>query len=199
MPPATAGLLTCRLVVGGFLVPAAVAKLRYQSAFAAGVREYALVPDRAVRPLSLILPAGELLIGLALVVGVAAPFTSSLAAALLAMFTAAIGINVYRKRQMDCHCHGIATTKRIGAAVLLRNVALITAASTAATLSATGSPPDGWVRPDAWGWTAITSVGDALLVAILVSTSALLVYLLEWSIDEAAQARSASIFVRGEP
>lgn len=115
---------------GLVFVLGAVGKLRHAAVFPGVVANYRLLPAAAVGPAALLLPWAELAIGLALIAGErrVAPF---LAAALLALFAAAMAINLRRGRaHIDCGC-GTATLRQpLRRALVVRNVALAVAVAT---------------------------------------------------------------------
>jgi uncharacterized membrane protein YphA (DoxX/SURF4 family) len=187
---ATDFLLTARISLGVFFLPAAVAKFRDLSGFAKGLDDYAILPDGAIIPVALALPIAEGALGAALLIGIALPLSGILAVIMLASFTAAIGINLRRGRQIGCNCYGIAGTRRIGVAIIARNAALLSLSVTVVVLGAVIAGSDYWRYPSDSGWSAVTSASDALVVAIPTSCCIVLVYLLEWGLDMRSQFRS---------
>jgi peroxiredoxin len=75
-------------------------------------------------PAALLVALAELGIAAALVPGVTARPALAAAAALLAVFTAAIGVALLRGRTPDCHCFGQLHSAPAGPATLARNAAL---------------------------------------------------------------------------
>ncbi|HEV8470497.1 MAG TPA: MauE/DoxX family redox-associated membrane protein [Candidatus Limnocylindria bacterium] len=122
----TAFPLVARLIVGGLLFVAGVAKLR---AGRAQVRELVLGYGIGKRSASLVaigLPPVEVAVGLALVIGVA-PSPSALAGiCLLLVFSAAIVIDLLRGRAHSCGCLGKRDAP-IRWRLVYRNLALATA------------------------------------------------------------------------
>ena len=129
-PIVRAGLRTALALLFGW---AAAHKLRDMAAFRAAVAAYAVVPAATLSIVSAVLVGTE--------IGVAAtlawPSSGSLpavgAAVLLAIYAAAVGVNLLRGRHhIDCGCVGAAGRRPIAWALVARNlvlsgVALVTA------------------------------------------------------------------------
>ena len=71
------------------------------------IYNYRLVPGALVNALALVMPWVELLVGLALVLGVWRRQAAALAGLLLLVFIAAIGANLARGRAVDCGCFDV--------------------------------------------------------------------------------------------
>lgn len=118
--------------VGGALLLASAArhKLRDRAGFRAALAGYGLLPERSVPFAAGLLVAGELSIGLALL---ATPRAGIAAAALLALYALAVGVNLARgRRDIDCGCGG--APQALSAWLVARNVVL------AATFAACALP-----------------------------------------------------------
>ncbi|MDG2308426.1 MAG: MauE/DoxX family redox-associated membrane protein [Candidatus Binatia bacterium] len=97
--------------------------------FAAVVREYEVLPVGLERPAALVLGAFEVVIAIALLVPAAHGSSSVAAAALLAIYTAGIILNLARgRRDLDCGCFGPAQRQPLSEWLVLRNVLLLLAA-----------------------------------------------------------------------
>lgn len=117
-----------RLAVAGLFLAACIAKIRDPESFALAVHRYRILPEGLVNILAMILPWIELTAGAAVL---AAPARWRAAGALiitgmLAVFTAAISLNLVRGIEASCGCF----STRADAAVsdgwnLVRNGALI--------------------------------------------------------------------------
>jgi len=121
--------LVLRLVVGGVLVVAGALKVRAPGAFAAQIANYQLMASAAPY-LAAVLPAVELLIGLAVLV---APRSWRAGAALGAlvlfgMFEGAVTAAFFRGINIDCGCFG-AGGGPITGLTILRNLLLVAAAA----------------------------------------------------------------------
>jgi hypothetical protein len=105
-------------------------KLRDLAAFRAALGEYQLLPEAGIGL------ASRALVGLELVTaGMLALSTSGglPAAALLAVYTAAIGVNLARgRREIDCGCFGPAARQPLSYGLALRNAGLLLLALAAA-------------------------------------------------------------------
>lgn len=102
---------------------AAVAKLADLDGSQRAVAGFGL-PERLARPLGLALPGVELVIAVMLVPVLTSRYAAMAAAALLAVFSAAIVISLARGRRPDCHCFGRLHSAPAGWGTLARNVAL---------------------------------------------------------------------------
>ncbi|MEW9529358.1 MauE/DoxX family redox-associated membrane protein [Microbispora sp. NPDC049125] len=131
----------CRLLVGIVFVTSAVSKLRGRAAyeeFTAATR--ALAPRLPARPAAALVVAAEVAVAplLAWRPTVTAGFVTALG--LLAAFTAAIVLALRRGRRVPCRCFG-ASTAPVGPGHLVRNAALIAAASAGAVQAGTAGVP----------------------------------------------------------
>ncbi len=99
-----AAVIICRLVLAAIFLLASVPKIIAPHEFAVAVFHYQLLPDAAVNLTAIYLPWLELVAAIAILV----PRTSAAAAAilfgLLAVFTAAISINLLRGINISCGC-----------------------------------------------------------------------------------------------
>lgn len=120
--------LLLRLVLGGLLLLAGLAKLLDRGSFRAAVAEYEVLPAALERPFATMLPWAETALGALLVLGLGTTAAAALAAPLFLSFVAAIGINLARGRHFDCHCFGAVQSDPIGGTALLRSLLLVTAA-----------------------------------------------------------------------
>lgn len=132
--------IAARLVVAGTLLVAAWGKLRDRPGFARGVHDYGLLPPAGERIVVHLLPAAELVIGVALLLGMAMPWSALAAALLFGVFGAAISMAARRGRDIPCHCFGASANHRVGAGALLRTFVLAVLALGAALGPAASSP-----------------------------------------------------------
>ncbi len=120
-----AGARLLRLVMGGLLVVAGLLKLRDPSGFAVEISNYQLLPALAAYPAA-ILPATEVVLGLALVVA-PAPWRRAATvgvAILFLIFTVAVTSAYVRGINIACGCFG-GGGDAIGPLTLVRNLALL--------------------------------------------------------------------------
>lgn len=114
-----------RLGMAALLLSSAWHKLRDAGAFRAALAGYAVVPAVLVTPVALLLITAELVIGLGLLLSAGGSAALG-SAALLTLYTAAIGFNLARGRtRIDCGCGGPAGALPLGAALVVRNVVLV--------------------------------------------------------------------------
>lgn len=117
----------CRWLVAGVFAVALAHKLRTPRAFAAIVREYALVPDRVAPALAALVVALETGVVAGLASGFAVRPAAALALLLLTAYAAGIALNLARGRgHIDCGCFGPAAAGRhaLSGWLLLRNAVL---------------------------------------------------------------------------
>lgn len=98
--------LVARLVTGGVWLYAAIAKLPDPAGSVRSVRAYELLPESLVPLVGHALPALELALGIALVVGALTRWSGLLSALLLVAFIIGISAAWYRGLQIDCGCFG---------------------------------------------------------------------------------------------
>jgi uncharacterized membrane protein YphA (DoxX/SURF4 family) len=106
--------LTARtqFVLAAVFVVAAAPKILDPPGFAHQVHNYHLAPDGLVNLFALVLPWVELIVGLALFLGVWRRAAAGLAGILLIAFMGALGINLARGRPVDCSCFSTSPVQR---------------------------------------------------------------------------------------
>lgn len=72
-----------------------------------------------------VLPWFEILLGAALVSGLARPAAAALAGVVLLAFTGLLGLNLARGRRPPCACFGATSRRAIGPGSLVRNLVLL--------------------------------------------------------------------------
>lgn len=100
------GVLAGRLVLGGVLVAAGLAKLPDPDASVRAVRAYQLLPETVVPAVGYGLPVLEVVVGVLLVVGLAVRLSAVVAAVLMAAFVGGIASAWTRGLTIDCGCFG---------------------------------------------------------------------------------------------
>ena len=104
-------------------------KLSGLGRFEAVLRDYRLLPAFMSRPLTLLIPAIELTLGLGWISGLLPRFAALASAGLLATYALAMGINLLRGRiYIDCGCgFGVASEmeQALSSSLVARNVLLI--------------------------------------------------------------------------
>lgn len=93
------------VALGLMLAGAAWHKLSSLSEFRAVLADYQLLPSFVVAPAALLIPASEILLGLAWLAGFARGIVAPLTAAMFAVYAIAIAINLLRGRlHISCGC-----------------------------------------------------------------------------------------------
>jgi hypothetical protein len=119
-------IIASALAIAVLLASAATHKLRAPTRFAKQLADYQLLPDSLVRPSASLIPLLELVIAFALLVPVSRAWAALSAASLLALYAAAIGINLWRgRRDIDCGCAGPDQAQPLRPILLLRNSMLV--------------------------------------------------------------------------
>lgn len=135
-----AGLLA-RLVTGGVWIVAGALKVTDPAASIAAVRAYQLLPSSVAEAVGLTLPALELVVGLALVLGVLARGAGVVSALLFVAFIIGIASVWARGIEIDCGCFGGGGAKADAASSypweIARDVALLAASAYVALLPRT--------------------------------------------------------------
>jgi putative oxidoreductase len=112
--PLSSPWLTIRVqfVLAAVFVVAAVGKILDPPGFAHEIHNYALLPGVAINALAIVLPWIELVCGLALFLGLARRSAARILGVLLVVFVIALGINLARKRPVDCGCFGTSKVEK---------------------------------------------------------------------------------------
>lgn len=153
--------LVAGLVVAVVFAAAGVGKLNDRSGTRRAVREFG-APSWLVGPLALLVPTAELAVAIALLFATTRFAGAVGALALLAVFSATIGVSLARGRAPDCHCFGQLHSTPASWRTLVRNALL--AGLAAVALAEQGPGAFGWI-PD------LAPVGILALVAGLVAIS----------------------------
>ena len=127
-------IIASALAVAVLLASAATHKLRAPGRFARQLADYQLLPEALVRPIGRVIPPLELLIAFALLVPLSRAIAAVSAAVLIALYAAAIGINLWRgRRDIDCGCAGPDQAQPLRPVLLARNAVLVALALLAST------------------------------------------------------------------
>jgi hypothetical protein len=152
-------------VLSGVLLVSGLAKALDRSGTRTALEAFG-VPGAAAGYLAWALPRLEVVLGVALLVPSIAWWAGVAAAGLLAVFSAAIGLNLARGERPDCHCFGQLYSRPIGPGTLARNAGLImitVALLAVSDRSATGS----WAWMAMLGWSEWLSVASGLVTLAL--------------------------------
>jgi uncharacterized membrane protein YphA (DoxX/SURF4 family) len=124
---------------------AAYGKFRNGMVFRGVLANYRLLPEALIGIVAAALPPLEALLGAALLLGIATPWSEAAAAALLVVFAAAMGINLIRGRSdIDCGCFQSTLRQTLSWTLVARNLVLASALGLAG--AAVQVPLEGWAR-----------------------------------------------------
>lgn len=112
--------LLCRVAFGALFVFAGAQKMVDANAFAQAIFNYQILPARLVQGAALVLPAVEVVCGLALCANALARGAAVVLNALMAVFLAALGLAMARGLNVDCGCFG-ATGQTVTSETLIRD------------------------------------------------------------------------------
>lgn len=121
----TSVLLAMQLGFGLLWLTSGISKLRNPRAFAAGLRQYDLLPSAWVSLSAWIIPVVECGLALLFLTGRAVPMAAFISAGLLLIFSSAVIINLRRGRRIPCHCDGLARSPSISWGLVIRNAGLV--------------------------------------------------------------------------
>jgi uncharacterized membrane protein YphA (DoxX/SURF4 family) len=124
-------LRACQIATGLIFAAAALSKLGDLATFAGQIHNYRIVPIWTENLLAMSVPWIELVAALALILGVRPRAGAVVAAALLLVFTVAVGAAWARGLDFECGCFGKASAARIGLRKLVENVAMLALAAVA--------------------------------------------------------------------
>lgn len=93
-----------RIILGLIFIYASWNKVLEPAAFAKVIANYQILPDVLVAPSAIFLPWLELTSGICLVVNRWTGGSAIVVTALIVVFTAAIGFNIYRGMDISCGC-----------------------------------------------------------------------------------------------
>jgi thiol-disulfide isomerase/thioredoxin/uncharacterized membrane protein YphA (DoxX/SURF4 family) len=160
-------LLAVRITVSAVFLIAGAGKLSDLPGSRRAAAAFGL-PERLARYVGVLLPVGELAIGVALLVNRLAWWGGLAGLILLLVFIGAITLSLIRGRTPDCHCFGQIHSEPIGATTLLRNGLL---ALGAAFIVLSGRSSAG---VDPLAWTTTLNAGQRLGVILSVAAIGLL-------------------------
>ncbi len=114
-----------RLVLGGVLMWAGLAKVSEPALFAMTVRAYNVLPNAFINGFAVVVPWMEIAAGACLLAGFWSRSGSLAALALLSSFGVAIAVNIFRGANLDCGCFGLDGTRGSLHAALVQDLLLI--------------------------------------------------------------------------
>lgn len=122
--------LALRVALALLLLGSARHKLRDFARFRSAVSNYRILPERCVPAAAALLAAAEVGVGISLPASGLGAAAALAAAGLLALYSAAIAVNLARgRREIDCGCAGPGARRPLSSALLLRNAVLILSAA----------------------------------------------------------------------
>jgi uncharacterized membrane protein YphA (DoxX/SURF4 family) len=104
-----------QIALGVLFVAAALPKLGDPPSFAHMIYNYRILPGALVNLMALFMAWLELLVGLALILGIWTRASAALVGALLLVFVAAISLNLARGNAIDCGCFDVSLANRTAA------------------------------------------------------------------------------------
>jgi hypothetical protein len=114
-----------RVCVGLVFLLAAAQKASHWKILSGVIANYRLLPRAMVAPAAALLPPLEMLVAILLLSALAMPWTALASIALLALFAAAMAINLKRGRdQIDCGCGQSFLKQSLRWTLVIRNAAL---------------------------------------------------------------------------
>jgi peroxiredoxin len=160
-------VLAGRLVLAAVFATAAVAKLLDRSGTRAALSDFR-VPGRLIPAAAIALPLTELAIAAALVPVASAAPAAIAAAALLALFSIAIGRALARGERVDCNCFGAVGSRPVGGWTLVRNLGLLAVAAFVAVVgwSDAGTSVFAWVGDLGGAEVALVVIAAVLGIAV---------------------------------
>lgn len=118
-------ILLLRLVVGGVFIYASLDKLAHPQAFAVVISHYHIVPFPLLHLSAHLLPVVELVIGAALILGLAQRGAALIAGTLTVVFMAAITSALIRNLDISCGCFNTDGGHAVGMDLLWRDGILL--------------------------------------------------------------------------
>jgi hypothetical protein len=167
MSPAEIIEATLGLALAAVFGASAVPKLRHPRGFLLAVLLYRVLPPRLGTLYARLLPPLEVFVALLLLSGTAVRFAATIAAALLVSFMLAVGINITRGRDLECHCFGHSANRRIGWPLMLQDGALLVATI------AVAAPATAWISAEPWSVLRLSGLAAPQSAAPLLGCAAL--------------------------
>jgi len=102
-------MIAASIIVGGFFIWAALPKIATPLEFAKNIWNYDIAPGAVINLSALMLPAFEIVCGLALVFGLMRRGSGLIVSILLVIFIVAVSFNVLRGHEFNCGCTATTT------------------------------------------------------------------------------------------
>lgn len=122
--------LLLRIGLGALFIFASWDKIRHPAAFTDVIQNYMLLPEGMIHPVAILLPWVEAICGALLIAGYLTLGSAVIVTGLMAVFTAALGLNMIRGVDVACGCFSVAAETGDGAYAwyLVRDLAVLAAA-----------------------------------------------------------------------
>ena len=117
-------VLAARIALASVLAFAAIPKLGDAATFARDIDNYHMLPVAWAAPLAVMMPPLEILVALALLVGIHARGAALISAGMMLVFAIAMAQAIARGIDLDCGCFGSALAMHVSGWSILRNVVL---------------------------------------------------------------------------
>jgi uncharacterized membrane protein YphA (DoxX/SURF4 family) len=117
--------LALRFILATVFILSGFPKLMSRPAFERAITKYRVLPAVFSRALSFLVPFVEVSAAAMLALGIATRVGAVILVVALIAFTAVIGVNLIRRRVIDCGCFGPAAPRKITWVSVTRNLALI--------------------------------------------------------------------------
>jgi protein-disulfide isomerase len=117
--------LAARIIIGIIFLVSAGAKLTHPDAFVHAVQAYGVLPDVVARPLALVFPWGELIVGAFLLFGVFTRLVSLIAALMMLGFILLIAFAMASGKNIDCGCFVGLIEEMVGAETIVRDLIML--------------------------------------------------------------------------
>jgi uncharacterized membrane protein YphA (DoxX/SURF4 family) len=168
-------ILFARLCVGGVFLVSSVGKLLDRPGTAASMARYPFLPVASRKLVADYFPYLELVVAVALILGIFTRYAAIAAVGLFVVFTALIIYDLTHNQSASCHCFGRLSEEKLTPMAVVRNVALIVLSL------AVWAAFDGWLSLDAslnsatngslglvaGGSSSVASMVDAVPVGLL--------------------------------
>src|SRR5438552_871966 len=118
-------LLFARLCVGGVFLASSVGKMLDREGTAASMSRYPFLPRGAGKFIANVFPVLELLVGIALVLGILTRWAALGSVLLFVVFTTLIIYDLTHNQSSPCHCFGRLSDEKLTPVAVVRNVVLM--------------------------------------------------------------------------
>ncbi len=128
-----------------------LAKIEQPAAFASSLRKQRIFPRWSITSISFLIPWGEIVLAIMLVLRVNYVFTTALVLTLFAGFLIIEAILLITKRTAACGCYGTVFTQKVDAGSLVTSFAFVCFATLQLWIALTISPAN-------WGWHLVPAI-----------------------------------------